>query len=40
MPLHSVLGEFVKALREVDGLESVMAEPILKSSILVLAAIQ
>lgn len=37
-PLHSVFGEYVKALREAGDLESVMAERILKSSISVLEA--
>lgn len=35
-PLHSVFGEYVKALRDGGHLESVMAERILKSSISVL----
>ena len=37
-PLHSIFGEYVKALREGGHLESVMAERILKSSISVLEA--
>lgn len=35
-PLHSIFGEYVKALREGGHLESVMAERILRSSISVL----
>lgn len=35
-PLHSVFGEYVKALRDGDHLESAMTERILKSSISVL----
>jgi hypothetical protein len=35
-PLHSVLGEYVKALRDTGHVESVMTERILKSSISVL----
>ncbi len=37
-PLHSVFGEYVKALREGGHLESTMTERILKSSISVLEA--
>lgn len=37
-PLHSVFGEYVKALRECGHLESAMTERILKSSISVLEA--
>ena len=37
-PLHSVFGEYVKALRETGQLESGMTERILKSSISVLEA--
>ena len=37
-PLHSVFGEYVKALREGGHLESAMTERILKSSISVLEA--
>ena len=37
-PLHSAFGEYVKALRDEDLLESVMTERILKSSISVLEA--
>lgn len=37
-PLHSVFGEYVKALREGGHLESIMTERILKSSISVLEA--
>lgn len=37
-PLHSIFGEYVKALREGGHLESAMAERILKSSISVLEA--
>lgn len=37
-PLHSVFGEYVRALRDGGHLESVMAERILKSSISVLEA--
>jgi hypothetical protein len=37
-PLHSVFGEYVKALRDGDHLESTMTERILKSSISVLEA--
>lgn len=37
-PLHSVFGEYVRALRDCGHLESAMAERILKSSISVLEA--
>ena len=37
-PLHSVFGEYVKALRDGSYLESAMTERILKSSISVLEA--
>lgn len=37
-PLHSVFGEYVKALRECGHLESVMTDRILRSSISVLEA--
>lgn len=37
-PLHSVFGEYVRALRDGGHLESAMAERILKSSISVLEA--
>lgn len=37
-PLHSVFGEYVKALRESGHLESVMTDRILRSSISVLEA--
>ena len=37
-PLHSVFGEYVKALRDGGYLESAMTERILKSSISVLEA--
>lgn len=37
-PLHSVFGEYVKALRNGEHLESAMTERILKSSISVLEA--
>lgn len=36
--MHSVFGEYVRALRDSGHLESVMTERILKSSISVLAA--